>query len=229
MRATLHAAAIDRTIYGARRLVRLAIIPAEDSAKRLFDLLCGVILLVALAPVLAVIALAVRLGGGAVFYGHRRIGAHGREFTCWKFRTMVPDAAAKLAEALAADPQARAEWERHFKLKRDPRVTRIGRFLRATSLDELPQLFNILKGEMSLVGPRPIVADEVKRYGAAFHDYVRCRPGITGMWQVSGRTDTDYATRVQLDRHYARSRSLGLDCWILALTTRVVITRQGAY
>src|SRR5207248_9992125 len=119
-------------------------------AKRLFDLFCAALLLVSLAPVMAVIALAVRLDGGAAFYWLRRIGAHGREFTCWKFRTMLPEAAAKLAEALADDPQARAEWERHFKLKRDPRVTRVGRFLRATSLDELPQLLNILRGEMSL-------------------------------------------------------------------------------
>lgn len=229
MRATLHAAAIDRSAFGTRRLPRCAAIPAEDGVKRLFDLVLTVVLLAVLAPFMAGIALIIRRDGGAAFYGHRRIGARGQDFTCWKFRTMVPNAAAKLSEILAADPQARMEWEHDFKLKCDPRVTRTGRFLRTTSLDELPQLFNILKGEMSIVGPRPIVADEVKRYGAAFHDYVRCRPGVTGIWQVSGRTDTDYATRVRLDRYYARSRSLALDCRILALTTRVVLQRQGAY
>ena len=178
---------------------------------------------------MAIVALITRMDGGSILYGHRRIGARGQSFTCWKFRTMVPNAAAVLSEILARDPQTRTEWERDFKLKSDPRVTRAGKFLRTTSLDELPQLFNVLKGEMSLVGPRPIVRDEIPRYGAAFHDYVRCRPGITGIWQVSGRTDTDYATRVRLDQRYARSRSLGLDCRILALTARVVIRRHGAY
>jgi undecaprenyl-phosphate galactose phosphotransferase len=141
---------------------------------------------------------------------------------------MVPDAQAVLDELLANDPQARIEWERDQKLKNDPRVTRIGKILRTTSLDELPQLFNVLSGEMSLVGPRPIVDDEIKRYGAAFHDYVSCRPGITGAWQVSGRSQVSYAARVRLDRNYARHRSFALDCLILARTAWVVLRRRGA-
>ena len=229
VRATAHAAAIDRSRFGPRHTPQRTTIPADDIFKRLFDVLLTAALLAVLAPFMAIVALVTGMDGGSIFYGHRRIGARGQSFTCWKFRTMVPNAAAVLSEILARDPQTRAEWERDFKLKCDPRVTRAGKFLRTTSLDELPQLFNVLKGEMSLVGPRPIVRDEIPRYGAAFHDYVRCRPGITGIWQVSGRTDTDYATRVRLDQRYARSRSLGLDCRILALTARVVIRRHGAY
>jgi undecaprenyl-phosphate galactose phosphotransferase len=141
---------------------------------------------------------------------------------------MVPDADKVLERILAKDPQLRAEWEREYKLRNDPRITRIGQFLRHTSLDELPQLFNVLKGEMSLVGPRPIVRDEIKRYGAAFHDYMRCRPGITGKWQVSGRSEVDYRTRVGLDRDYARGWSLINDIAILLLTPMVVLQRRGA-
>ena len=127
------------------------------------------------------------------------------------------------------DAEARAEWERDFKLRNDPRITPIGRFLRSTSLDELPQLINVLVGDMSLVGPRPIVADEVPRYGAAFHDYARCRPGITGIWQVSGRNDTGYTQRVQLDQHYARNWSFAADLVVLLRTPVAVLRRSGAY
>jgi len=142
---------------------------------------------------------------------------------------MVVDADVALARLLESDPEARAEWERDFKLRNDPRITRIGRFLRKSSLDELPQLFNVLKGEMSLVGPRPIVAEEVERYGSAFHDYTSCRPGITGLWQVSGRNDMDYVTRVALDREYARGWSLRGDIAILVRTALVVVRGRGAY
>jgi undecaprenyl-phosphate galactose phosphotransferase len=142
---------------------------------------------------------------------------------------MVADSEAVLARTLATDPAARAEWDRDFKLRNDPRVTRLGNFLRKSSLDELPQLFNVLKGEMSLVGPRPIVQGEVERYGLAMEEYRACRPGITGLWQVSGRNDVDYAERVELDRRYARTWSLKGDIVILVRTLGVVARRSGAY
>ncbi len=203
--------------------------PAERRRKRALDLFLASLLLVLLSPLMLAIAILVRLDGGPALYGHRRIGADGRSFVCWKFRSMAINAEEALARLLARDPTARAEWERDFKLKRDPRITALGRVLRSTSLDELPQLFNVLKGEMSLVGPRPIVPDEIKRYGSAFRDYAVCRPGITGPWQVSGRNDLDYASRVKLDRQYARNWSLGTDCRILLQTAVVVLRRSGAY
>jgi undecaprenyl-phosphate galactose phosphotransferase len=186
-------------------------------------------LIVLFGPLLLAIALAVRCDGGAALFGHRRIGVGGTSFRCWKFRSMVPDAEAVLAHTLATDPEARAEWERDFKLRNDPRVTPLGQFLRKSSLDELPQLFNVLKGEMSLVGPRPIVAAEVERYGLAMEEYRACKPGITGLWQVSGRNDVDYAERVELDRRYAWSWSLKGDLMILVRTLGVVARRSGAY
>ena len=226
-RSRVHAAAIDRSFIS--RAHDIDIPPAEQAVKRMLDIVLTLMLVVVLSPVLLTIACLACLDGGAVLFGHRRIGTQGKTFTCWKFRTMVLNADKVLEELLASDPAARAEWEETFKLKRDPRVTRIGRFLRSTSLDELPQLLNVLKGEMSLVGPRPIVWDEVKRYGSAFHDYTRCRPGITGPWQVSGRNDVDYRNRVALDRNYARGWSLATDVQILWKTFFVVIKRRGAY
>jgi lipopolysaccharide/colanic/teichoic acid biosynthesis glycosyltransferase len=142
---------------------------------------------------------------------------------------MVMDAEAVLAHTLATDPAARAEWDKDFKLRNDPRVTRLGSFLRKSSLDELPQLFNVVRGEMSLVGPRPIVAAEVERYGLAMEEYRACKPGITGLWQVSGRNDVDYAERVELDRRYAWTWSLKNDLMILVRTLGVVARRSGAY
>jgi exopolysaccharide production protein ExoY len=224
----LHAAAIDRSFIGRDRFARPRT-PAERVSKRVFDFIVASVLIISLFPILAIIALLASLDGGPPFFGHRRIGANGESFVCWKFRTMVPNADKVLARTLATDASARAEWERDFKLKNDPRVTRIGRILRATSFDELPQLFNVLKGEMSLVGPRPIVTKEIARYGSAFHDYARCRPGITGAWQVSGRNDIDYGSRVRLDQEYARNWSLKRDGRILLLTAVVVIQGKGAY
>jgi Undecaprenyl-phosphate galactose phosphotransferase WbaP len=224
----LHAAAIDRSYIGRDRFAWLRT-PAERASKRTFDFLVASLLLIALSPVLAIIAVLATLDGGPALFGHRRIGANGEPFVCWKFRTMVPNADEVLARTLAADPAARAEWDRDFKLKNDPRVTRIGRILRAASLDELPQLFNVLKGDMSLVGPRPIVRKEIARYGSAFHDYAGCRPGITGAWQVSGRNDIDYGSRVRLDQEYARNWSLKRDGRILLQTAVVVIQGRGAY
>lgn len=203
--------------------------PAREISKRVFDLAASLALILLLGPLLAAIALAVRCDGGNALFGHRRIGAGGKAFRCWKFRSMVPDAEAVLAHTLASDPVARAEWDRDFKLRSDPRVTPLGNFLRKSSLDELPQLFNVLKGEMSLVGPRPIVTAEVERYGAAIDEYRACKPGITGLWQVSGRNDVNYADRVELDRQYAQSWSLVGDLLILVRTLGVVARRSGAY
>ena len=198
--------------------------------QRLFDLVLTVPLLILLSPILCMLALAVWINdGGPAFYGQMRIGRHGRSFRCWKFRSMVTDSDAVLAKVLALSAEARAEWARDHKLKADPRITWVGRFLRSSSLDELPQLWNVLRGEMSLVGPRPIVVAEVGRYGARFHDYCTCRPGITGLWQVSGRNDISYRRRVAIDAVYARSASLSMDLAILVRTVPAVLLRRGSY
>ncbi|MBW8269872.1 sugar transferase [Caldovatus sp. SYSU G05006] len=198
--------------------------------KRALDVAGAAALLVVLAVPLAVIALLVRADGGPVLFAHRRVGKGGVPFNCLKFRTMVPDAEARLAALLEADPEARAEWEATRKLRRDPRITWIGRFLRASSLDELPQLVNVLRGEMSLVGPRPVPAAELAAcYGAAAEHYRSVRPGITGPWQVSGRNDTSYAHRVALDVAYATRPSLREDLRILLRTPAAVLLRRGAY
>ena len=171
---------------------------ASRFIKRTFDLVAASLLLLALAPLLLSVAWLVSRDGGPATFGHTRIGRHGKPFRCLKFRSMVIDAQARLADLLARDPDARAEWERDFKLKNDPRVTALGAFIRKTSLDELPQLINVLRGDMSLVGPRPVVADEVERYGDDKVFYLMARPGITGLWQISGRNDIDYDSRVAL-------------------------------
>jgi undecaprenyl-phosphate galactose phosphotransferase len=198
--------------------------------KRIADALLAAVLLIALAPLMLVLWFYCRLDGGPACYGHVRVGQHGREFRCLKFRTMVVDADTILARHLAEDAQARAEWNRTRKLTADPRVTRMGRLLRATSFDELPQLVNVLQGQMSLVGPRPVVHAELVQYygprGAAA--YLSVRPGVTGLWQVSGRSDVDYARRVALDTHYVRNASLWLDAQILYRTVKVVLLRTGA-
>ena len=165
---------------------------------------------------------------GPAIFRHRRIGRNGKTFAVLKFRTMAADGDALLESYLAAHPEARAEWETDRKLRHDPRVTRLGAFLRGTSLDELPQLLNVLAGSMSLVGPRPIVEEEVAKYGDAFPDYCRVAPGLTGLWQISGRSNTTYAERVELDRYYVCNWSVWLDLWILAKTPSVVLSRDGA-
>jgi exopolysaccharide production protein ExoY len=198
--------------------------------KRAMDVLGALALLLACLPAFLAIALLVRRDGGPVFYAHPRIGRGGRPFGCLKFRSMVVDADQRLAALLEQDPAARAEWEACRKLRHDPRVTWIGRFLRATSLDELPQLLNVLRGEMSLVGPRPVQAAELEtHYGAAAAHYLSVRPGITGLWQVSGRSDTSYASRVALDVRYAANPSLWTDIRILLRTPAAVLLRRGAY
>lgn len=197
--------------------------------KRAFDLAGATVLLIALAPAMLFIAWRVRQSGASAFYGHIRIGQGGTPFKCLKFRSMRPDADRVLQELLAKDPAAKAEWQQNFKLRDDPRITPIGHFLRRTSLDELPQIINVIRGEMSLVGPRPVVPEELERYGDAAPLYLEAKPGITGLWQVSGRSDTTYAERVSLDAWYVRNWSLWYDIAILLKTVRVVLDRRGAY
>lgn len=199
-------------------------------AKRAFDLCGSLLLVLMLAPALLLIAIGVRLSGRNVFFGHERVGRDGQKFRCLKFRSMHPHADMRLGELLQSDPVARAEWHATFKLKDDPRITRFGSWLRRTSLDELPQLFNVIAGDMCLVGPRPIVEDELVRYGQYARFYLSTRPGMTGLWQVSGRSDTSYRRRVALDCAYVRSQSLGLDLKILLKTVPAVAGKQsGAY
>lgn len=198
--------------------------------KYSFDFVTSTCGLVVILPIIALISLIIYLDSpGPVIFAHKRIGKNGQTFSCYKFRSMIPNAQEVLKEYLAGNADAREEWARDFKLKDDPRITRIGGFLRKTSLDELPQLFNVIKGEMSLVGPRPIVAGEVPKYGKYIYDYYLVRPGITGMWQVSGRNDIDYDERVQLDSWYVRNWSLWLDIMLLFKTVRVVLKGKGAY
>ena len=166
---------------------------------------------------------------GSVFFAHRRVGRNGREFSCYKFQTMVSNADEVLVRHLSENEAARKEWESSFKLTNDPRVTRLGAFLRKTSLDELPQVFNVLKGEMSLVGPRPIVRAEVEKYGENIREYYMVRPGITGMWQTSGRSDTTYEERVAMDTWYVRNWSVWIDMKDLGKTFGAVLGKKGAY
>ena len=198
--------------------------------KRTIDIGLTVVGGLMLLPWILLIAVLVRFySTGPALYCQERIGRDGRKFKAWKFRTMISNADGVLEEYLAAHPQLREEWERDHKLQDDPRVTRIGRLLRKTSLDELPQLWNVLRGEMSLVGPRPIVDAEVVKYGDSFEHFCSVSPGLTGLWQVSGRNNTTYAERVELDSYYARNWSPWLDLYILVLTVKVVLFREGAY
>lgn len=197
--------------------------------KRVFDLIAAVALLAVGWPLLVYLAWRIREDGGPAIYAHKRVGQSGKVFACYKFRSMRVDAEEQLRDLLASDPALRVEWEKEFKLKDDPRVTAIGHFLRRTSLDELPQLFNVIKGEMSLVGPRPVVRKELERYGDDVDYFLMVRPGMTGLWQVSGRNDVNYDTRVYLDTWYVKNWSLWYDIAILFKTIRVVLKREGAY
>jgi Undecaprenyl-phosphate galactose phosphotransferase WbaP len=202
----------------------------EDRIIRIFDLLLLFFSLPILAFIFLFLGTAIRLDSkGSVFYRQSRIGKEGRVFKVLKFRTMVKDADKVLVKYLEDNPKLLAEWNKDHKIKDDPRITRVGRILRKASLDELPQLWNILKGEMSLVGPRPIVAEEIERYGNRFRYYAQVPPGITGLWQVSGRNDIGYEERVNLDEYYVRNRSIWLNLHILIRTFLAVIRRQGAY
>ncbi|HHH2875654.1 undecaprenyl-phosphate galactose phosphotransferase WbaP [Klebsiella pasteurii] len=197
--------------------------------KRIFDIIGSLAIIIVLAPVLIYISRKVKKDGGPAIYGHERIGKNGHPFKCLKFRSMVIDSKEVLAELLAKDPSAKEEWDATFKLKNDPRITKIGGFLRRTSLDELPQLFNVLRGEMSLVGPRPIITAELERYNDEVDYYLLSKPGMTGLWQVSGRSDVDYETRVYLDAWYVKNWSMWNDIAILFKTIGVVLKKDGAY
>lgn len=200
--------------------------------KRLFDLLSVVVILVLFWWIMLGVVFAIKISSpGPVVFGHRRVGRGGRSFRCYKFRSMVPNAQNVLRELLARDPQAREEWERDFKLKNDPRITAVGRFIRRTSLDELPQLWNVVRGDMSIVGPRPVVRKELRRYYGPLgrKSYLSVRPGLTGLWQVSGRNELNYDERVALDMAYVRDWSLVGDFMIVMRTVKVMFHKHGAY
>lgn len=198
------------------------------ATKRLADIVLAATALVLTAPVMLVVAMLSRAATGApAIFAHPRVGHGGRIFHCYKFRTMSVVSAEDFQRCLDADPALKREWQETQKLRHDPRVTRIGRVLRKSSLDELPQLFNVIVGDMSLVGPRPIVADELARYGSARDEYLSARPGITGLWQVSGRNGLSYRERVALDRAYVRRWSWGLDLYVMLKTIPALLDHSG--
>jgi lipopolysaccharide/colanic/teichoic acid biosynthesis glycosyltransferase len=202
---------------------------ALDAIELVLNQVMALLLLLLLSPLLALVAYLIwRRDGAPVFFGHYRVGHNGKLFRCLKFRTMLRDSEQVLTQLLQDDPAAQAQWLRDQKLENDPRITPVGHFLRNTSLDELPQLLNVLRGEMNLVGPRPITVGELTRYGSVRWHYLSVRPGITGLWQVSGRNNTSYEQRVALDRRYVEQRSAWGDLSILLKTVRVVITKEGA-
>ena len=228
-RVTRYVPAVRTPLSGrARPVVPLAV---GEPLKRSLDVTGAALGLLALSPLFLLIVAMVRFcdGGGPALYGHARIGRDGRPFRCLKFRTMVVDGDAVLARYLASDPSARREWDETRKLRHDPRVTPLGRVMRQLSIDELPQLINVLRGEMSLVGPRPVVREELDRYGRSASYYLRVRPGLTGLWQISGRSDTTYRRRVAYDRIYAQRYSLGTDIVIIARTIPAVCFARGSY
>lgn len=224
---------VSRTVscggFGALEVVNQRRMPLLRAEKRILDYVMSALVFVLVSPLFIVIPLAIRMTSrGPAFYRHRRMGRNGRPLDVWKFRSMYADADRRLRKVLAEDPQRKAEWEATFKLKDDPRITPIGRLLRRTSFDELPQLFNVLAGEMTLVGPRPIVSAEVPRYGGDYPTISSVRPGVTGLWQVSGRSDTDYPVRIKLDLQYVLNWSPWMDLWILMRTVVSVLLMRGA-
>ena len=219
-----YSAAIER-VYPISRHVNPGVYAAL--IKRPLDIVLAIVMLPVILPIIAVLYLLVQRDGGAGFFGHVRVGRDGKPFKCWKMRSMEIDAESKLSSFLAANPVAAAEWARDHKLINDPRITKIGRFLRKSSLDELPQIWNVLKGEMSFVGPRPVVSDELNRYGASKWAYLQARPGITGLWQVSGRNDVSYCERVAMDVRYSEDMRFGRDLWIITKTASAVVNSTG--
>lgn len=214
-----------QTFFRRRKYPR----PAHSSVKRFMDVTCASLGLIFVAPVLLVLMFLIRhQDGGAAIFAQERIGHGGRIFKCYKLRSMVVDSQAQLEAHLAANPEARAEWEATQKLTNDPRITRLGRFLRKSSFDELPQLWNIIVGDMSIVGPRPIVHNEITKYGADFIYYTDVRPGLTGLWQVNGRSDTSYDERVALDVKYVREWSLFQDIKVIVMTVPAILASKGA-
>lgn len=200
------------------------------ATKRLVDLLLLLVSSPVTIPLTVIIALIVKLTSkGPVFYGHKRVGQNHREFKCWKFRSMVIDADKQLEKILAEDPKRREEWERDRKFEDDPRVTKIGKFLRKTSIDEIPQFFNVLTGEMSFIGPRPVTEPELEKYGKRADYILTAKPGLSGMWQISGRSETSYEERITLDAYYIQNWSVWLDIWIIMKTVFVVLKGKGAY
>lgn len=199
--------------------------------KRIFDVLFSLLALLATFPLFLVLAIIIRISSkGPAVYGHTRVGRGGKPFKCLKFRSMYQDADTRLHQLLSQNPTYAAEWQESRKLKNDPRITAIGQFLRKTSLDELPQFLNVLKGDLSVVGPRPVVEDEVKQYyKEKAQKILSVRPGVTGLWQISGRSNTSYKTRVELDEHYVENRSFGLDLTLVLKTVPALLTRKGAY
>jgi len=200
-----------------------------EIAKRCMDIIFSLSIALFFLPVIIVCWVLLVFSNGPVVFSQQRIGRGGKQFRVYKFRTMVPNAQQVLKDILASDPILRAEYERDHKLKNDPRVTVVGKFLRRTSLDELPQLWNIFKGEMSLVGPRPVEEFEMRKYGVHAHYYYSQRPGLTGLWQISGRSNVTYAQRVAMDTYYSRKRTLWLDLNIIFATVKVVLSSRGAY
>ena len=198
--------------------------------KRIFDIICASLIIVILSPLFIIVAMLVKLGDpGPVLFCHTRVGYGGRRFQCLKFRSMVADADRLLRNLLESDPEARREWERTQKLAKDPRITAIGKFLRQSSLDELPQLINVVRGEMSLVGPRPVAPSESKRYGDKLPLYLKARPGLTGIWQVSGRSNCVYNQRIEMDADYVTNWRFSKDVAILLRTPAAVFARRGSY
>ncbi|MEG3844868.1 sugar transferase [Microcoleus sp. herbarium14] len=219
-------------LQGDRRISRSLTSLDGEFFKRLFDILFSLSVLILFAPVYLLLALSIALSSsGPIFYVQERVGKNRKMFYCLKFRTMVENADDILLEIMEKSPHLRQEFEDNFKLKQDPRITWIGRFLRMTSLDEFPQFWNVLKGDMSVVGPRPLVEEELPRYGRHINKILTIRPGITGLWQVSGRNDIPYPRRVQIDLYYANDKNLWMDMWIVFKTIGVVIfpKNNGAY
>ena len=215
---------------GGLEMVNQTRMKARHLEKRILDTALAVTALVLLLPFFILIPMLIKLcsAKGPVFYRANRLGKFGRPIRVWKFRSMYADADARLKSILDADPKLKAEFEANFKLADDPRVTPFGKFLRKTSLDEIPQLFNVFAGDMALVGPRPIVTAEIPYYGESFETFSSVKPGITGLWQCSGRSDTDYSRRVALDVHYVLNWSPWMDLWIVVRTALAVLTMRGA-
>jgi exopolysaccharide production protein ExoY len=204
--------------------------PLGGQVKRLTDIVIAIVALALAAPLMVLVASIIRLSSpGPILLGHVRVGFGGRPFKCYKFRTMIVDAETALQAHLASDPAAAREWKESQKLRHDPRVTPVGRVLRKASLDELPQLVNVLRGDMSCVGPRPIVTEELERYGLYVDYYLRTRPGVTGLWQVTGRSNTDYDRRVDIDAQYVRDWSFWTDLTILFRTPGAVARFSHVY
>ena len=204
--------------------------PCGGTIKRIFDFLLALSAIIILSPLLICVAIAVRLSdGGSAFFGHTRIGFSGKTFKCWKFRSMIPNSDAVFKEYLVQNPDAAEEWRQNQKIQNDPRVTRLGYFLRKYSIDELPQLFNILVGDMSFVGPRPIQRSEYEKYGFSLRHYLSTRPGLTGLWQISGRSNSTYQKRVVFDRYYVTHWGMLTDIALIIKTVPVAVTGSGSY